>query len=267
MKWGKIESDIVRYSGIMCRMKKTLKSGTILLGILFALFGAFAIYLSMYYPANSQAKQALYSDLTVSVSEEKWGLFFDGPGSETALIFYPGAKVEHVAYAPLMKQLADNGMDCFLVRVPERIAFFDRDTERKIRDEFQYDEWYLGGHSLGGVVAASYASKYIEELDGVIFFASYPTKELKKENFKVLSVCASKDGVINREKLEQSKSLMPEDAKFLEIEGGNHAGFGEYGEQKGDESADILPKEQRQQCVDFICDNIFAASNPSAENQ
>ena len=112
--------------------------------------------------------------------------------------------------------------------------------------------WYLSGHSLGGAMAAAYASEHLESFNGLVFLAAYPTKSLKSDSFSVLSLYGSEDGVLNMEKVEEGRAYMPVDYAEVCIEGGNHAQFGDYGEQKKDHAAQISREEQQKQTVDAI---------------
>lgn len=202
---------------------------------------------------------------SVLVTEMPDGLYLDGPGDETALIFYPGAKVEYTAYLPLLSELADQGIDCFLVKMPCNLAIFGQNKAKKIMDSYEYDHWYLSGHSLGGAMAASYASGHLESLNGLVLLAAYPTKSLKSDSFSVLSLYGSEDGVLNMEKVEEGNSYMPTDYAEICIESGNHAQFGNYGEQKGDHAAKISREEQQAQTVEAILNTMEAHKNQKQE--
>lgn len=125
-----------------------------------------------------------------------------------------------------------------------------------IQQMYDYEQWYMAGHSLGGAMAASYANKHLEDLDGLILLAAYPTKSLEKEGFTVLSLYGSEDRVLNREKLESGRAIMPDDYTEICIAGGNHAWFGNYGEQSGDGKASISREEQQEQTVEAVLDII-----------
>ena len=209
-------------------------------------------YVNDYYHTDENVQEYLQTKDSVLVTEMPDGLYLDGPGDETALIFYPGAKVEYTAYLPLLSELADQGIDCFLIKMPCNLAFFGQNKAKKIMDSYEYDHWYLSGHSLGGAMAASYASGHLEILNGLVLLAAYPTKSLKSDSFSVLSLYGSEDGVLNMEKVEEGKAYMPVDYAEVCIEGGNHAQFGNYGEQKGDHAADISREEQQAQTVEAI---------------
>ena len=115
-------------------------------------------------------------------------------------------------------------------------------------------------------MAASYASGHMESLNGLVLLAAYPTKSLKSDSFSVLSIYGSEDGVLNMEKVEEGKGKMPADYTEICIEGGNHAQFGNYGEQKGDHTAGISRKEQQKQTVDAILDLTEAHKDQKQED-
>lgn len=222
-------------------------------------------YVNDYYHTDENVQEYLQTKDSVLVTEMPDGLYLDGPGDETALIFYPGAKVEYTAYLPLLSELADQGIDCFLVKMPCNLAIFGHNKAKKIMDSYEYDHWYLSGHSLGGAMAASYASGHLESLDGLVLLAAYPTKSLKSDSFSVLSLYGSEDGVLNMEKVEEGNSYMPADYAEICIEGGNHAQFGNYGEQKGDHAADISREEQQAQTVEAILNMMEAHKDQKQE--
>lgn len=218
--------------------------------IVIALICSGAVYVNDYYRADERAVEALESDGGAAVSQESFGWYFDGPSTENALIFYPGGKVEETAYAPLLHKLASGGVDVFLIRMPARLAFLGMNKAEDIISNFNYENIYIGGHSLGGVAAASFAAEN-GDIDGLVLLASYSTKELP-DNLPVLLIYGSEDGVLNKESYEKSKTNLP--AGFTEeiIEGGNHAGFGSYGAQKGDGNAAITPAEQADGTAEII---------------
>jgi len=215
---------------------------------------AFLIYTGQYYHAEESACTALESDESVIVTQKKYGWFFDGPSETDALIFYPGGKVEETAYAPLLHRLAGQGMDICLVRMPFRLAVLGASKADQVMAQHDYEHWYIGGHSLGGAMAASYAATHSLQLSGVFMLAAYPTKPLA-ENMKALIIYGSEDGVLNRSKLEKAIRYLPDSGEVYVIEGGNHAQFGNYGIQSGDGNAVISPKEQQQRTVEWILEN------------
>ena len=231
------------------------------LAVLVLLAVLFLGYTGQYYRADRTAEQALASDDTVTVEQTDYGWFFDGPSETDALVFYPGGKVEETAYAPLLHRLAEQGMDVCLVRMPFRLAVFGQDRAAEVIDRYPYDRWYIGGHSLGGVMASGYASEHGGELDGVILLASYTIKELE-DGLNTVVICGSEDGVLNMDSFEKNRPCLPENAVEHIIRGGNHAQFGSYGKQKGDGEASISPENQIEETVSVILAAVKETENP-----
>ena len=215
----------------------------------------FLIYAGQYYHADVSALAARESDEMVSVTQTDYGWLFDGPSRSDALIFYPGGKVEETAYAPLLHLLAEKGMDCCLVKMPFRLAVFGINKANDLLSRYDYTHWYMGGHSLGGAMAADYAAGHGKELTGVILLAAYPTKQIN-DSLITTTIYGSEDGVLNMIKLEKGDAYLPQKAERNVIEGGNHAQFGNYGEQKGDGTAAISAKEQQRQTAELIIEQM-----------
>ena len=241
-------------------MKKNTKVGKkslgikvliVIIGVVAVLIAALFIYSNDYY--RSEVRVEDYKNIAdVDVEEFSDGLFIDGGETNNAVIFYPGGKVEYVAYLPLCVQLAEQGVDCFLVEMPFHLAVFGSNKADKIIGGYEYDNWYLAGHSLGGAMAANYVATNVEKVDGLVMLAAYPTKALVSEDLKVLSVYGNKDEVINREKLKASTELVPEHYTEIGVGGANHAGFGNYGPQEGDGEATMEREKQQEMTVQYI---------------
>ena len=233
-------------------MKKRTKWILLILALALVLLGAVcAVYFGTYSRATPEAAALLQGSDAVQVKAVSKGWLLDGPGTEDALIFYPGGKVEATAYLPLLTALAEDGVDCFLVRMPLNMAFMDLNAAAAVQADYAYDRWYIGGHSLGGAMAAVYAAEHGEGLSGLILLAAYATKPLDGR-LAVLELHGSEDGVLNRDKLEQGRQYLPASALSEELAGGNHAQFGDYGPQRGDGTATISREEQTRWAVDRI---------------
>lgn len=226
---------------------------------LIVIFGAGAVsaaaaYLFVtlvYYRAEPSALSYLESGEKVTVTREGSTYFFDGPGEDKALIFYPGALVEQEAYAEIMYRLAENGIDTFLADMPFHIALFGVDTGNKIIASHTYGKWYMSGHSLGGVAAAEYCLETENDIDGLVLLASYPYSDIDK-NIPVCMIFGTEDRVMSPKRYEESKGFFADRVYEYFIEGGNHAQFGSYGEQNGDGKATITPEEQKRITADEI---------------
>ena len=218
------------------------------------IIGACAVYLCDYYHADEGAIAVFSSDDNVSISTLDNGtVIFEPQNATTGFIFYPGGKVDHNAYQPLMKALAKEGILCVLVEMPFRLAIFDINAAEGIQAQYpEIENWYIGGHSLGGAMAASYVSDHADKYNGLILLGSYSTADLSNSNLNILSIYGSEDKILNQEKYSDNKSNLPNDFTEIIIEGGNHAQFGNYGEQRGDGKALISAEEQQKRTVEQI---------------
>lgn len=241
------------------KMKKKLPMPLyILFGILTGLVLSAAagfIYLEIHYPADESALAVLSDPSGAKVLKIDGGYMADGFGEDTALIFYPGAKVDTEAYLPLIKKIADSGIDCFLLDMPFRIAIFNKNGVDSIIDTYQYNTFLVGGHSMGGMIAATYASEHPETVNGVVLLAAYPIKELA-DSMHLLSVYGTEDKVLNHKRYESSKQFFPIEYVERMISGGNHSGFGNYGHQSGDGTASVSSQEQQEQTVKAILEFV-----------
>ena len=220
-----------------------------ILAVIDAVLIAFLFWTSDYYHAGETAQAAMHTDDIVSVEKTNGGWLFDGPSDDEMLIFYPGAKVEETAYAPLLHRLAEKDMDVYLVKMPLHLSFFGINAADKAAKTWSYDRYYIGGHSLGGAMAASYAAGHKNAIAGEILLAAYPTK---KTPVNTLLVFGSEDGVLNMSNVEKSQDLVTGVYKKCEISGGNHAQFGSYGQQEGDGTAAISKEQQTEQTAAAI---------------
>ena len=222
----------------------------LILYLLSALLFAVLLYFSVYYRAGEDARHALPDRDAIPVGFGTSARLFNGPGEDTALIFYPGAKVEAAAYAPLLNKIAADGTDCYLVEMPLHFAFLGVNAADQIIETQSYAHWVIAGHSLGGVAASGYARTHADTVAGLVLLASYPTGE--QGNVPLLSIYGDRDGVLSRESYEKSRAFWPENAEELVIPGGNHAQFGDYGPQRGDGEAAISQDEQQTQTAQAI---------------
>lgn len=236
-------------------MNKKIKIGILIVLVIIALFGIY--YINDYYHAQKTDIDCLENNSDVLVVKTSNGLLFDGKGNESALIFYPGAKVEYTSYAPLLKNISSRGIDCYAVEMPFNLAFLGQNSADDIIKNSSYEHYFISGHSLGGAMAASYING-TNNTDGLILFAAYPSSEIEKP---VLSIYGSCDKVLNMDKYNKSKSLIKGNFTECMIDGANHAQFGYYGNQSGDEKALISAKLQQNQTVNKIISFIDEVVN------
>ncbi len=201
-----------------------------------------------------EALAATSSDGQVQVESGPW-LTFRPTGSQpdTGLILYPGGRVDYRSYAPLAREIARQGYTVVIVPMPFNLAVFGAGRASDViaaHPEIQH--WAIGGHSLGGAMAANYVYGHPDAVSGLALLAAYPASNnsLAGRKTDVLSVYGTEDGAVD--KLNASRSLLPPGTESVVIDGGNHAGFGWYGPQPGDGVASISREDQQAQTVDAI---------------
>ena len=206
--------------------RKGLRLATGVLLAMLLLAAGFFWYVSDYYRAEDAALDVLASGENIEVQGSLTILSPSYP-TDTAIIFYPGAKVEGAAYLPLLDQLRRTGLTCILMaQFPE------------IR------HWYLAGHSMGGAMASQFAAGHRDQVDGLILLGAYLYGEYPSAD--TLTVYGSLNQSVE-DKIDYTEHV-------VEIDGGNHAQFGSYGLQRGDPPAEITPQEQQARTVEAISD-------------
>lgn len=237
-------------------MKKTVKVLGIIFLVLFTLAAVCGVILmEISYPAGEDALRALDSDDRVSVIKTDSYITFSSDSADTGFIFYPGGCVEYTAYAPLMRALAERNIFCILVKMPLNLGVLDMYAAEDIPEAFpDIENWYIGGHSLGGSSAAYHLEKTTDDFDGLVLLASYSTVDLHQRELKACSLWGTEDGVLNRERYQENLIHLPAGYAELVIDGGNHAYFGDYGHQKNDGTAAISGVEQISVTADYLAE-------------
>lgn len=231
------------------RILRRILLGLIIVAVIASL--GFVLWAETPLNAAPEALAALQSDSNVIVTSSRYVTFKPVNSEATvAFVFYPGGRVDYRAYAVPLHKIAEKGFMVILLPVRLNLAFFDVNAaDRAIADFPQIKHWILGGHSLGGVAAALYASKHTN-LDGIVFWASYPADDsLRNTKLKVLSIYGTQD-MGGMEQFDKSRAMLPADAQFVVIDGGNHGQFGDYGFQPGDKQATITRADQQTAVVD-----------------
>lgn len=226
-----------------------------------------AIYLSDYYRADKKTLAVYAEQYDVERTVIDGGIVFGNTDSEAGFIFYPGGKVEHTAYEPLMMQLASKGVFCVLLEMPFNLAVLDMNAADGIQEKYpDVERWYIGGHSLGGSMAASYVSSHAEDFNGLVLLGAYSTADLSDTDLDVLCLHGDEDKVMNREKHDGYLKNLPADAIDAEIEGGCHAFFGAYGAQTGDGQPTITLEKQITITVNCIYELMQRGGNYAENN-
>jgi len=221
--------------------------------VLILAVGGFVLWSSTAAAPMPAALAALQSDAQVQVETEPWLLFMPtGAKPAVGLVLYPGARVDPRAYAPTAHALAGDGYLVVIVPMPLNMAFFAPDQAAEVMAAFpETSRWAIGGHSLGGAMAARFAYQNPDAVRGLVLWAAYPasTDDLSGASLAVTSIYGTLDGLATEAKIAASRPLLPLDTSWVAIEGGNHAQFGWYGPQAGDGSATISREEQQKQIV------------------
>lgn len=230
-------------------MKILKKVGIVFLGFLLLASAIFILWAENPYSPTEEAFDALESTTDFLVSKQNdWIVYKPAKPYTSGVIFYPGARVDPRAYAPLCKYLAGEQHLCVIVPMPLNLAIFGinaADDVIKTYSDIHY--WVLAGHSLGGSMAARYMKDHISnnDLKGIALLASYSDVDLSNELILATSFRGTNDQILSKDTWENTKkNLNPKYSTFTEIQGGNHSQFGYYGHQQGDGEATISHDEQ-----------------------
>jgi len=215
---------------------------------------AFLVWANIVMQGDRDRAIEVWTDTGVEVTSTEHSVVIApaGVASGTGLVFIPGAKVDPYAYMYKLAGIVERtGATVVITKPTLNLAFFDqRPLTTFTADAPGVDRWFVGGHSLGGVRACMLADD--PAVTGLILFGSYCANDLADSGLEVLSISGSRDGLTTPEKIADARPLLPTDATFVEIEGLNHAGFGDYGTQPGDNPATIPTEQQRDEITDAL---------------
>ncbi len=227
---------------------KRILLGLVVVSVLFIL--GFVFWAETPLGPAPEALSALESDANVVVTDDDY-ITFEPVGAQpvTGFIFYPGGRVDYRSYAAPLRAIAEQGYLVVSVPVRLNLAFFDINAADAVFAEYpEIEHWVVGGHSLGGVASALFAKEQ-PQVEGIVFWASYPADDsLNNSGLKMLSIYGTND-MAGMAKFDETRPLLVADAKYVVIDGGNHAQFGDYGTQPGDKEATISRADQQLQVV------------------
>ncbi len=230
-----------------------------LLAVVIAGAVGFTVYVSDYYHASESATQQseAWMDTDTSsnafIAESASVIAVGNSSAEYGMVFYPGGKVEAAAYIPLACDLAEQGIYCVIAKMPFNLAFLNADAANAVVSANpNIKHWWIGGHSLGGVAAATHAASNASKYEGIALLAAYSTKDLSSSNLAGLAMYGSNDQVLDLSAFNENAANLPANTAIQIIQGGNHANFGSYGTQKGDGTATIPAEEQQHITAEAI---------------
>lgn len=223
-----------------------LALGLLLIGLLVTA----SLWLANPHEAMTEVESSFMSDSVVKVNQARWIVFEPRAGTASrGLILYPGGRVVPEAYAPAARSVAESGYLVVIVPMPLNLAVTDPNAALEVIQHFpNVQHWAIGGHSLGGAMAARFAHNNPHLLDGLVLWAAFPAQSdsLRETSLAVSSIYGTEDGLATEEEILASAPLLPSQTEFVAIQGGNHAQFGWYGQQSGDGRAAISRPNQQQ---------------------
>jgi hypothetical protein len=228
---------------------------TVVLGIVavivVALVGGCAWFFSPQ-PLLPEATAALASSPGATFSEESTGLTYTPVAAPptTGLILYPGAKVPAEGYAPTAQAIAEQGYLVVVVPMPLNFAIFGVGAASDvIAAHPEIAHWAIGGHSLGGAMAAQYAADHAATIAALALCGAYSAANLSTGSLAASSVYGSLDAAAPKIEDPATKALLPATTVYERIEGGNHEQCGWYTGQPNDPPATISRQEQQDLIV------------------
>ena len=227
--------------------------------IIFALmFVALVIYSNDYYHTDVEAAKTFLENVDAQeLTLDDGSIAYVPESPVTGIIIYPGVKIEHTAYVPLMRALANDGVLAVVANMPYNLPYLKQTAADGIKAEFPYIEnWYLAGHSEGGMIAASYIADHTDSFDGLILLGSYSKVDLSESGLKGIAIFGDLDQIMTSDVFDQYKHNLPKGYVTSVIKGANHSGFGMYGLQEGDAEATISNTRQIKETADIIIDFI-----------
>lgn len=232
-------------------MHKRRRAWWLLLLVPILLVASYVAWARAQHRPMPEALAALASDAEVEVETGRWLLFRPtGRTPRTGLILYPGGFVDPRAYAPTARAIAAEGYRVVIVPMPLNLAILGANRAADVVAAYpEVERWVIGGHSLGGAMAARYVYRSPQAMQGLALWAAYPASgdDLSTRALAVASIYGTLDGLATLDKIDASRPLLPPDTRWTAIEGGNHAQFGWYGSQSGDLPATLSRADQQAQ--------------------
>jgi acetyl esterase/lipase len=191
--------------------------------------------------------------VTVDVSRSSIRLTPTGDPQAAGLAFYPGAKVDPQAYAHVLRPIAEAGFPVVIFKQPYNLAILDSNAADAVIGDLDdsIERWAVGGHSLGGAIASSYAETDRDELVGLLLYAAYPVSDMSdRTGLAVMSVSGTNDGLATPADIDERKPDLPASTEYVPIDGGIHSFFGDYGLQRGDGTPEISRADAQRQIAD-----------------
>ena len=238
----------------------------------------FAIWSLIAYRASPAARSALVSDSAVAVGYSDGVRSFvprqAASAGTPALVFFPGALVDPVAYAPLVRAAAAAGFPAYIIELPRRGALggaedpaLEQRLDRLLAASSTPRRWLIAGHSRGAVVASRIASERRTGFTGLVLIGTTHPRDVDLSTLAVpvTKVAGTRDGLAARTAVEANRAKLPAATRWVWIEGGNHSQFGWYGFQPGDRRATISAETQRATMIQAVIDALTHSASDASE--
>ena len=234
-------------------MRRRYKILLAVLIVILVVFSGFLVWAETPLGPMPQALEALKSDSAVTVTTGRWLVFTPfNFTSKIGFIIYPGGRVDYRSYAPEAHAIAAEGYLTVIAPMTLNLAIFSENAATDIITSYpEVEAWAIGGHSLGGVIAAQYCHDNLGKMQGLVLWAAYPESgtDLSKSNLLVTTIHGTLDGVVSESQIQNSLNQLPPNTVKVEVVGGNHGQFGWYGNQPGDKTAQISRDVQQGEIV------------------
>jgi hypothetical protein len=221
------------------------------------------------YPVEATATDAARETPGVVVESTGDGYLIapESGDATTGLVFYTGALVQPESYVSTFAPVvAERNVAVFVPKLPLNLAILDTDAASSIIDDNPgIEQWYVGGHSLGGAMACGYAGNNADRVEGLVLFGAYCDSDVSETNLSALVVTGSQDAILDADDFESSRDNLPSDSELVDIEGMNHSQFGAYGGQPGDDPATISDEAARQELTEVVVSWLDTQENQQTD--
>jgi pimeloyl-ACP methyl ester carboxylesterase len=218
----------------MPRWSRLLRRSALALGalVVLSLAATWAQQRSRHADAAPAALALAHSDDEVVVEQDRFLTLQPKQRAQTlGVIFYPGAYVDVRGYLPTLRPVAAAGYRVVIVPMPFELAIFGIDRALDVqRAHPDIAGWAIIGHSVGGAMAAMFASQHPQALTGVIIWDSYPPSiaHLRDYAHPVWLIHRATPAGAPPESFARQRDLFPADSRWAPIRGGVHMNFGSF---------------------------------------
>lgn len=241
------------------KISKTAKIVGIVVAVVAVIVSVIAIILRPY-PAEQEYLDMVYSNENILVTELD-GWYAVEPAnanananSKEAMIFYPGGLVSADAYLYMLSQIAEEtNQNVYVAKFPLSLGVLEINAAADIIEAYpDVEVWNISGHSLGGSMACRFVLDSEVDFENLILMASYCDKSIADKDVDVLTLYGTLNNGISEDRIIEFEENLPSNATSVLIQGMNHAQFGNYGPQRGDNVAEIEDDEATDIVVDEV---------------